>query len=334
MKAYRFLVLAIIAVGAHAQQQVAFIGDNLTYAWQQTQQFQANTNWLPYGFTVPFEPGPGRGTEAALTELRAIIATGQKPIIHLMVGQADADGQDDGGNQDALVFAVFAHNMETIINTAQAAKLKIIIGTDPFAVVGNMGQFNSWLMQYCAAHEIPVVNYAAALRGAGFAASLQPYAPVFYTAPGPNDFSLPTLTPAGYALITGMAETQIGLTSGAFTLTHGYLSATILPDLEDPQSEVGGNTAIDGSTVQFTPFGQYSDGRTRIINNVGLNGDVGTWTSSNPAVIWIQTGQDGVAMAWAPGTANVHFVSPTGIKFNEWTMYVDVDDPCGCDTEF
>jgi hypothetical protein len=200
----------------------------------------------------------------------------------------------------------------------------IIIGTEPFAMHGNIGQFNSWLMQYCPAHDIPVVNHTPALNAAGFAAN-QPSSgpPVFYI----NSLVLspPLLTAAGCALINDMAETQIGLTRGAFTLTRGYLSATTLRGLEDPESEVGGNTAVDGSTVQFTPYGQYS-----VINNIGVNGDVGTWTSSNQAVIWIPDGADGVATAWGPGTANVKFTSPNGITFNEWTMYVVVDDPCGC----
>lgn len=321
-----FLSCLALVVSANAQTRppVAFIGDNLTYEWQQSPQFQANRNWLPYGFATEnlLGMGPGHGVGPALTELQSIIGKGQKPIIHLMVGQADADAQNAGGNQEALVFAIYANGFETIINTAQAAKLKIIVGLEPFAQIGDIGHFNDWTMQYCAAHNIPVVNYAAAL-GVGF-----------YTAPAPDPSggppALPTLTPAGYALITDMAQTQIGLTSGAFTLTHGYLSATILPDLENPEPIVGGNSAVDGSTVKFTPYGQYSDGKTRIMDNVGLYGDLGTWTSSNLAVIWIQNGQGGVATAWGPGKANVKFTSPTGIVFNEWTMNVYVDDPCGC----
>ena len=63
-------------------------------------------------------------------------------------------------------------------------------------------------------------------------------------------------------------------------------------------------------------------------NASNLNGSVGTWTSSNPAVIDID--QNGVATAFSPGTANVHFTSPSGVVFSEWTMYVVAFDPCGC----
>ena len=332
-------VLSFAAIGAHAQQQpqVAFIGDTLTFQWETSPQFQANKNWLPYGFTTPFAPG-FRGTGGALAELQQIIAKGQKPIIHLMVEQADADGENAGGNQQAFVLSGYAHYFEQIIQTAQAAKLKIIVGLEPFAFIGPVSQFNAWTKQYCLAHNIPVVDYASAIEGAGFAANSggNDPPPVFYTAPpnptnNPLLLALPTLTDAGYALITDMAATQIGLTAGTFKLTHGYLNATILPDLEDAESEVNGNSPVDGSTIQFTPYGQYSDGKTRIMNNnaASPNG-LGTWTSSDPAVVQIPATRNGVATAWAPGTANVKFTAPNGITFSEWTMYVSVLDPCGC----
>jgi len=332
--------LSFAAIGAHAQQQpqVAFIGDALTFQWGTSPQFQANKNWLPYGFTTGSAPGCCKGTGAALAELQEIIGKGQKPIIHLMVEQADADGEDDGGNQQALILAGYAHYFEQIIQTAQAAKLKIIVGLEPFSLIGDVGQLNAWTKQYCFAHNIPVVDYASAIEGAGFAtsSSLNDPAPVFYTAPpNPNNnplpLVLPTLTDAGYALITDMALTQIGLTAGTFKLTHGYLNATILPDLEDAESEVNGNSTFDGSTIQFTPYGQYSDGKTRIMNNnaASING-LGTWTSSNQGVVQIPATGNGIATAWAPGTANVKFTAPSGITFNEWTMHVSVLDPCGC----
>src|ERR1700761_8518395 len=91
---------------AQSQPQVAFIGDNLTFVWQQQPEFLTNVNWLGYGVTLPANvPGAGRGTSAALSQLQQIIASGKKPIIHVLVGQADADGVDAGGNQPALILA-------------------------------------------------------------------------------------------------------------------------------------------------------------------------------------------------------------------------------------
>jgi hypothetical protein len=337
-----FLTLAgVLSVAASAlaataaQPQVAFIGDNLTSQWQASPQFKANKNWLPYGFTTDVGPGCCKGTGVALTELQQIIAKGRKPIIHLMVEQGDADGISDGGNQQALILAAYAHGFEQIIKTAQTAKLQIIVGLEPFSIFGEAYQLNNWTKLYCQVHNIPVIDYASAINGAGFAANWQENdpAPVFYTSqPEPVFTGLlnSTLTTAGYALITDMAETQIGLTAGTFKLVKGYLNATILPDVEDPESEVNGNSPIDGSIIQFTPYGQYSDGKTRIMNNLAasLNG-VGTWTSSNQSIVQIQPNSNGVATAWGQGTANVHFIAPNGITFSEWTMYVFADDPCG-----
>src|ERR1700761_2922951 len=127
-------ILTLAIAPHHLQaQQVAFIGDDLTYHWQQTPQFQAHKNWLPYGVSIPWRPTEGLGTNVAFTQLQSIIASGQKPIIHLVVGEADEDGIDSGGNQAAFIFAAFATNMEKIITTAQAADLKIIVGTIPYS---------------------------------------------------------------------------------------------------------------------------------------------------------------------------------------------------------
>ena len=325
---------ALNSAPAQQQPQVAFIGDNLTYEWQQQPQFQTNKNWLPYGVN-PSGVGAGKGTGAALTELQAIITSGQKPIIHLLVGQADADGVDDGGNQQALIFAVFATNFEKIITTAQAAKLEIIVGTIPYASIGDVAPLNLWLLQYCNAHGIPVINYDFALNGGqGFAASqggsVAP-PPVYYNQPTTSVQglpSLPSLTSAGYNLITDMAETQIGLTAGTFKLIGGYLNDVTLEDLEDAQSVLNGNTVVDGSTIQFTPYGEFSDGKTRIINNADQYGHVGMWTSSSPTVVYMN--QFGVGTSFSKGSSNIHFTTNSGITFSEWIMFTDIDDPCGC----
>jgi hypothetical protein len=216
--------------------------------------------------------------------------------------------------------------------------LKIIVGLEPFSLFGNVAPLNDWTKLYCFAYNIPVVDYASALNGAGFAANFSGTTtdppPMFYTSV--NIFNIPGLyistpTTAGYALITHMAATQVGLTAGLFKLTHGYLNATILPDIEDPEPEVNGNSPVDGSIIQFTPHGQYSNGKTRIMNNnaASVNG-LGTWTSSNPLIVQIPATGNGVATAWGPGTANVHFTAPSGITFSEWTLYVGIAEPCDC----
>jgi hypothetical protein len=331
----RVLLVFGICVGAFlasAQaQQVAFIGDDLTYHWQQTPQFQDHHNWLAYGFEVPSHPSAGNGTRVAYAQLENILASGQRPIIHLLVGQADLEGIDSGGDQAAFIFAAFATNMERIISTAQAANLKIIVGTIPYAAHGDLETLNQWLFLYCNSRKVPVVNYAFALNsGKGFAASRPGAfpAPVYYNPrPDPNvePLSEPSLTSAGYDLITEMAATQIGLTSGAFHMTGGYLQSVTLNALEDPEPTVNGNSLFDAGVVQFTPWGTFSDGKARVLNNANQFGHVGTWSSSAPNVVLMD--QYGVGTACSKGTANVHFTSNLGLIFKEWTMYVEVWDP-------
>jgi hypothetical protein len=317
------------ATFASAQTQVAFIGDTVTYEWQQQPQFLANPNWTGYGANIPMAPGAGRGTSAAITQLQQVIAGGKKPIVHLLVGQADEDGTNAGGNQAALIFAVFATNFEKIIATAQGAGLKIIVGTIPYSAQGNVTTLNQWIFEYCNAHQIPVINYAFALNsGTGFAADRGPTTPVYYNAASNSPVpTLPTLTSAGYDLITDMAQTQIGLAAGSFSLTGGYLQDVALEDLEDAQSQVNQNTVVDGSTVQFTPWGEFSDGSTRIMNNADQDGHVGVWSSSSPNVVSMS--QHGVGTSFSQGSSNIHFVSNSGVQFSEWSEYVNVDDPSG-----
>ncbi|MGC2399159.1 MAG: hypothetical protein WA510_05235, partial [Acidobacteriaceae bacterium] len=201
LRIFATLLCFVLALSTSAQTQpeVAFLGDTLTYQWQQSPQFQANKNWVGYGQNFPVSPLPARGTAAALSQLQNIIASGQKPIVHLLVGQADADGLSDS-YPGAIEFGLFATNFDKIIATAQAAKLKIIVGTVPWASYGNLTPFNDWIFQYCNAHSVPVINYDFALNGGkGFAANKAPILPppVYYTpgtAPGspppsPLDFN-------------------------------------------------------------------------------------------------------------------------------------------------
>jgi hypothetical protein len=315
---------------AWGASQVAFIGDNLTYEWQQQPQFRANSNWLRYGFNMPGKIGAGWGTATALTELQQIIASGKTPIIHLVVGQIDADGASPG-NQPAFLLAVFASNIEKIIATAQNAHLKIILGTIPYASHGDVGPLNLWLFQYCGTHGIPIVNYAFALNsGTGFAASRAPVAPppAYYNPSNPpSGATFPTITSAGWALITDMAETQIGLTEGLFKLVGGFINDVVLEDLENSESVTNSNSFVDGSTVQFTPYGEFNDGKTRILNNADQYGHVGTWVSSSSKVVTLN--QYGVGISLSKGSSDINFISNSGIPFNELTVSVAVDDPSG-----
>jgi uncharacterized protein YjdB len=84
---------------------------------------------------------------------------------------------------------------------------------------------------------------------------------------------------------------------------------------------------VDGSTIQFIPYGEFSDGNTRILNNADQFGHVGVWKSSSPNVVVMD--QYGVGTSFSKGSSNITFVSNSGVAFYEWIMYVDVWDPSG-----
>ena len=327
---------------AHAapQPQVAFVGDNFTYAWGQQPQFQAHSNWVNYGGQFNFDnASANEGTEATLLQVQKIIASGKKPLIFLNVGEANSEFISPG-NQHGLIFAQWAEQWEEIIKTAQQAKLLVIVSTIPYSSLGDVSDMNKWILTYAPAHNIPVVNVSYALNsGAGFAASLggpqepnqppNPTQPVYYvpTTPDPNNLSLPTLTAQGWNLVTDMAEVAIGQATGAIRLKGGYLGTVTFTYDEDAVPVIGSNQLQDGGIVQFTAYGQYSDGSTHVFNNADLYGRIGTWTNSNPTAMTLD--QTGAGRGLDAGRANIHFTTPTGATLNEWVMETYVYDPCG-----
>jgi hypothetical protein len=320
------LALFAVDVSAHAQQQeVAFLGDNLTVLWGEQPQFEAHRNWIDYGVPVTGVGGTYWGTNTALPVLQSIIASGKRPIIHLMVGESNSESASPG-NQPSVLFGLWADGFEKIITTAQAAKLPVIVGTIPYSLVNEITvtAMNKWIFVYCAAHNIPVVNYDFALNsGTGFAAG--PVTPTYYVGPTNPTSVLPnfTLTKQGWDLITDMAETGIALASGV-KLTGGYLQTVVHVINDDDQTYINGNTVPDTGIVQFTPWGEYSDGSTHIMNNADINGHIGVFTSANPLALVID--QNGVGTGMDAGTANIHFTTNSGAMLNEWIMTTYIGD--------
>jgi hypothetical protein len=328
---------------AHAasapQPQIAFVGDAFTYNFGQQPQFKQHPNWLPQGNLDgdTYDTASG-GTTQAFQTVQKIIASGKKPVIFLNVGEANAEFITPG-NQHGVIFAGWAEMWEQIITTAQQAKLLVIVSTIPESTIGDVTDMNKWILTYAAVHHIPVVNFDYALNsGAGFAASNGPPAesnpappkPVYYVPMTPtqdNTTVLPTLTSQGWDLVADMAEVAIGTATGAIKLKGGYLGTVTFSFGEDQSPQVGSNQLLDGGVVQFTAYGQYTDGSTHIFNNADLYGRTGTWTNSNPIALTLD--QTGAGTGLDAGTANIHFTTPTGVTLNEWTITTGVDDPCG-----
>jgi hypothetical protein len=85
--------------------------------------------------------------------------------------------------------------------------------------------------------------------------------------------------------------------------------------------QVNINTLSPPDYVQFTPIGYYSDGSQHPMINTNMQDATGTWTSSNPAAMYVD--QQGRPWALSNGTAIIRYASPSGVNFSEWIMYVN-----------
>jgi hypothetical protein len=319
-------VLAISA--ANAQTSVAFIGGHITYNWQNSGIFAGSPaySWEGYGFKLNTPPGPCYETNEALSALQGIIASGKKPVIHLMVGADDAAGTSNSDPVSAQLQS-FETCFANVVTTAQNAKLKILVGTNPFAQANNIDPYNKFIFAYCTPKGIPVIDYQTLLQRAN-----DNFEGTEYLIPPPEVIAVngssatgppPTISNKGYAIMNAQADRAIAQYVGGVTLKAGYLDNEYLEMNGAPPFVPGtsGNTVAPGTEMHWYAYGQYSDGITQQIANANVLQEYGSWTSSNPEVISIDP--YGNAWALAPGTANIHFATLSGVTINEWTMNVD-----------
>ncbi len=310
-------ILSCAFIGAHAQTEVAFIGGNITYMWQSSGIFGGSSgyDWVGYGSKLQDSPGPCHETNQVLAVLQTIIASGKKPVIHLMVGADDAADTDDA-NPVAWQLQSFETCFAKLVNTALDAKLKIVVGTNPFAPINNIDPYNKYIFYYCGRKGVPVIDYQTLLKRANHNFKGTEYL-IEGTQTGQD-----SITNKGYAIMNSLADEVIVQTVGGVTLKAGYLGNEALQMVGqlplEPQGDV--NTVAPGTQMHWYAYGEYSDGDTREIDNANSLHLYGTWTSSNPGVISI----DPYGNAWtlAPGTASIHFTTLSGATINEWIMTV------------
>jgi hypothetical protein len=315
------LSCALTVSAANAQIQVAFIGGTTMYKWQDSGTFGGSPayQWEGYGFKVFAPTGPCVETNEALAALQGIIASGQKPVIHLMVGAADAATDDT--HPVAQQLQSFETCFANVVTTAQNANLKILAGTNPFAPGNDIDPYNKFIFAYCTAKGIPVIDYQTLLVRANDNFEGTEYwipPPIVLNGP-PGSGTPPSITSKGYAIMNALADRAIAQYVGGVTLNGGYLGNEYLDNNGAPPF-TGGNTLSPGAEMHWYAFGQYSDGITQQIANANVLNLYGTWTSSNPEVVSID--QYGTAWTLAPGTANIHFTTLSGATLNEWVMTV------------
>jgi len=345
------------AAATKAPPKVVFIGDYLTAGW--TSGFAANPNWINEGTTAGGGLA-GQTSDDVVARFQSDVVNLHPAIVHILIGANDAAGADDGTVQ--LVNSVFINNIVGMVQMARAANIKVILATSPpgSPTTTGLNQMNAFLEAYGTANNIPVVNYADALcncvnstAGVGQGGALiSPTVGFGFPTPNPSipgypgpqpltattgvdgayDIPAPPIpTTAGYALMTQMAQNTIATMS--LTLKSGWLgdiSYNMGVGVDDLGPETNVNKTSPGTTTQFTAYGLYSDGVRRPMLNSNYAGATGTWTSSNPTVMYVT--QTGVAYALAPGHTWIEYISPNGVYFSPWGMTVGYNFPPCCTT--
>ena len=346
------LLMPLVA-NAQPAPKVVFIGDYITAQWASA--FAANPNWINQGNPTALYLG---SYEDVLTNFQTNVVSLHPAAVHVLIGLSNAVTTDDASTPYTVPGVL--GELQGIVQAAKAANIKVILGIEPYIPgldAQYLQQIDSVIATYGAANNIPVINYADAFCGCVSAVSLSGIDP--YTNPAGETFDVfaipgdvfgqygggpyfePSppgifngiltpfpgsgdwiITPTGYNLMTQMAEATINTMN--LKLVTGWLSNTVQPNINlgiynPPPINV--NTVPEPAVVKFTPIGYYSDGSQHPLINTTFQGSSGTWTSSNPLVMYIN--QAGLAWAVSQGTAIIRYTSPTGVSFSEWIMYVD-----------
>jgi lysophospholipase L1-like esterase len=293
--------------------KVVFLGDSTTYNWNlpaNSSAFQGNPKWNNQGLA-------GKQTSSQmLARFQSDVVRYHPAIVHILAGSVDAALADDANR--AFLVDVFETNMIAMITQASHANIRVILGTIPPLLIANsvqqpqtwlafqstpLQELNAWIQSYGSANNIPVINYHDILCGC--VGSTNP-APAGEYPLMSDDGATPSA--AGYAAMTPLAE--IAIATLDLTLKSGYLA--------NPGNV---KTLVEGQSIPFTAYGMYSDGIPRPLLNPDAAGLVGTWSSSNPSVMFV--GYNGEAFAFSPGEATISFTSLSGVPFSSWVMIVE-----------
>ncbi len=327
------LVTSVSTAYAATPPKVVFIGDSVTYNW--TSAFAANPNWINKGANDMSLNGPG-GSAGVLARFQSDVVSQHPATVHIMIGAGDASWIYD--YLKPIYVQAFFQNLDAMVKEAKAANIKVVLGLEAqnfleSGPAGNLELINAVVAAYGTANNIPVVNYGDVLCGCVgsitpggigvITVNLNSLQSVSKGLMGPAAYAYASIFPNtdGYALMTQMAETAVA-TMG-LTIKSGYLQNVEIPYFaESIQQPIAVNLPgiTSNGAVQFTAQATWSDGVTRPVLNSTFGGSSGTWTSSNPLVMYVD--QKGLAQGLTVGKAQITYRSPTGVLFNPWNMTV------------
>jgi lysophospholipase L1-like esterase len=313
------LVFTSAPAAAAKPPKVVFIGDAITYNWGAG--FAANPNWFNRGSGgPPFE----NAASQILARFQSDVVNLHPAIVHILAGTEDVALADDAS------YGITVENVQTsitaMVTEARNANIQVVLGTIPPLLAGGSGntagvfepvltlQINAWIEGYGLMNHIPVVNYHDALCACVGSTDSNQAMTSMFTPSG----LIPSV--AGYAAMTPLAETAIA-TLG-LPVDYGYLgNLASIPIEGAPQSDV--NSVPQGTSLQFTAYGVFGHSVLGVMMNTNFAGLNGTWTSSDPSVMYV--GYSGTAFAISPGTATISYISPSGVSFAPWVMTVQAE---------
>jgi hypothetical protein len=295
--------------------KIIFIGDYLTKDWAWTQ-----LNWVNKGAPGIGLLSSGGSSGAVLARFQSDVVSQHPAAVHIMIGAIDAQIADDATSP--LATNQFMSNLAAIVKAAQAAKIPVILATEPTNVWNNtdnlLERMNAGVLAFGTANNIVVLNYADALCEC--VNSIAPPASTVNMTLDPTDGYIPNAVGyTGYMQdLMQQAEQTIGSTIKFGWLSDQQVLQPGVPPGGQPLNNV--NTVTSGATVQFTPVATYSNGVEELLMNTNFAGQSGLWTSSNPEVMSVN--QTGFAGAISNGTSIIKYTAPNGVQFSEWIMYV------------
>jgi hypothetical protein len=322
------LSCALIAPCADAlEPAVEFVGGNVMYAWANSGYFsnpEGSSPTYPIFLNDSFQVAGGAGIchetrQAQLVVNQLLANTEQLAPIHLVVGAGDVEGTSDS-NPPSVVFTNFQTCYTDLVDSILNAGRKVILGTIPYTLFNDPTPYNEFIMNLAAEKGVPVINYYGMLRHAN-----NNFEGTQYFIPASGSMG-PSITPAGYQLMNQQAAAVLDQLVSGVTFKSGYLGVDSLVMAGDPpfKPKSGLNTVPPNTKMHWQAWLTYSDGKTIPQGDPNIAGLLGTWTSSNPSVVYI----DPYGTAWAlqPGTANIHFTTLGGAEINEWIMTVIADN--------
>ncbi|MEO7257473.1 MAG: SGNH/GDSL hydrolase family protein [Sphingomicrobium sp.] len=141
--------------------RIVFIGDSLTESWKDSRPQFFENDRIDRGIS-------GQTSAQMLVRFYADVINLHPAVVHILAGSNDI-----AGNGGPTSFEAIENNLRSMVELAQAHRIKVIIGTVPPAArfgwrpeidpVSSIRALNTWIREYARSRKATLVDYYAAL---------------------------------------------------------------------------------------------------------------------------------------------------------------------------